>query len=49
MEEVYSITLEEITNTIVEIIAVCYHAFVTAREGYDTPEEDMIELLWLLY
>jgi len=40
MEEVYSITLEEITNTIVEIIAVCYHAFVTAREGYDTPEED---------
>jgi len=40
MEEFHPITLQEITDTIADIIADCSHAFVTVREGPDTPEED---------
>lgn len=33
MEELPQITLEEITDTIADIISDCFHAYVTVREG----------------
>ncbi len=40
MEELPQITLEEITDTITNIIAVCSEAYIIVREGPDTPEAD---------
>jgi len=40
MEKLPQITLEEITDTITNIIAVCSEAYIIVREGSDTPEAD---------
>jgi len=40
MEELPQITLEEITDTITNIIADCSEAYIIVREGPETPEED---------
>jgi hypothetical protein len=40
MEELPQITLEEITDTITNIIADCSEAYIIVREGPNTPEDD---------
>ena len=40
MEELPQITLEEITDTITNIISVCSEAYIIVREGPETPEAD---------
>jgi hypothetical protein len=40
MEELPQITLEEITDTITNIISVCSEAYIIVREGSETPEAD---------